>query len=727
MLNEESLSLVSATFTGRSSGQLMELYWRNEGTSTASATLGPYIIFTDDKHSPVWIEKFQVRVPFGASAFVTVKGFSLLPGAATNPAGRKIANIRNWYDPSSGAALGPEQNLGGFPGVSTKVLDPARELHLVFPGTDIYFPYQFDAYSNSVLYVRFLFEAERWIREAYPVLKRSGAVRTPLAFNPEMEQDYVQQVAIWMVSSLLTGVPFSDQLLNDELISKYAAGKDIKIREVPGDVRRQIRDGLGQIWDTALRLCIEANVVQRAGDVKRDMALTVSREGYCYLDPVERAVYIEDEAICEAMQGTFFRTKSEADEFVDLIHPSGVSLDVLNTHFSLQNALGFSGKLQGNWSKIKNLSCAFESAAPASVNGTVNPGTGEFVLPQVPLQPGQNDFTIYFDKPGTGKSVVARGSVALTRVRDRLRVGVKKNIGGLDLTLQEIGRGGICRISVDGESYTLAANQPVSWKNVQIGLESVDARNSEARIVLARRHCDNSVSKHHDPTDQSPECLFEEMFGEGIVTRTYQDLLLSNAFGFQQPGLQLGLISAFSLNTTLLNCGAYQHERLDQMLAGTVNAAMKSAFEPVFIAGPRMRVEVSMLEIDPFGRALLARSDNVQAQAGSTGPSLRISKKLANPDYIIDGKIHVDCCPALSDDPCGQVPVNIRLEAYLVETATGRVVSTFGIQPPAAENSRTMQCYDLLTANGRYKAEETMRAFSRNALQHFREYLGKHY
>ena len=721
----DNLTLISATFNGRSSGQIMELYWRNDGTTTINTSLGPYIIFTEEKFSPVWIERFQMRIPFGASAFATVKGYSLLPGKSTNRTGRKITNNKNWYAADLQQSLGPEHDLMGFPGVSYRNPDPARELNLVYPVTDIFFPYQFDAYTNSTLFVRFLFEAERWISEAYPALKRRGGVKTPLAFNPDMERDFLQQVSIWMVSALLTGIPFNDQILNDELIVKYAAGKEIKVKDVSSGIRRQIRQGIGRIWDTALELCINANVIQRGQIRRTETARTELRDGYCFLDQAERYMYVEDESVCNLVRGTFFKTLTDAEDFLNLLHPEVVSLDRIQPYFSLQNSLGFSGKLYGHWSPLDKLQYAFGSASV--FEGSVNPGTGEFALPQVPLQPGSNNFRIEANYPGIGTIALAEGRVYLSAARERLQTGQLKTVQGLDMMLNEITRGGICRISVGGESISLTINQPVALENVQINLEYVDSRANEIRIVVSSRQCGSETTQDRQPGGLSISCVMDELSGGLMQGSTYTDLQLSNAFGYQQPGLQIGLISQFNINTTYLDCGAFHIQRLDRKLADPLNRFIKEAFVSAATDRNLSNKEISLLEIDPYGRRLLLASERSESAGKIDLGMLRPSRKLANPDYILDGAIFIECCSAAADDPCGLVPVNIRFEAYLIDAVTGRMMSTFGTRSATIDHERTLQCYDLITEEGKSKARETTRVFAGNALKHFMDYLSERY
>ena len=725
ILSEDNLTMISATFNGRSSGQIMEIFWRNEGLSNISTSHGPYIIFTEDKYSPVWIERFQVRIPSGASALATVKGYSLLPGKSTNRPGRKITNNKNWYAADLQQSLGPEHSLMGFPGVTYRNPDPSRELNLVYPGTDIFFPYQFDAYTNSTLFVRFLFEAERWISEAYPAHKRRGGVKTPLAFNPDMERDFIQQVSIWMVSALLTGIPFNDQILNDELIIKYAAGKEIKVKDVSSDIRRQIRQGIGQIWDTALELCINANVIQRGQIRRTEMARTELRDGYCFLDQAERFMYVEDESVCNSVRGTFFKTLTDAEDFLSLLHPKTVSLDQIQPYFSLQNSLGFSGKLYGHWSPLNKIQYVFGSTSV--FEGTVNPGTGEFALPQVPLQPGNNNFRIEANYPGIGTIALAEGGVNLSTTRERLRTGQQKTVHGLELMLNEITRAGICRISVGGESLSLALNQPVALENAQINIEYVDSRSSEIRIAVSSRQCGFEAAQDRYSGGLGISCAMDELSGGLIQGLNYADLQLSNTFGYQQPGVQIGLISQFNINTTYLDCGAFHLRRLDRELADPLNRFIKEAFDSAAVDRNSRNKEISLLEIDPYGRRLLLASERLESAGNIDLGLLRPTRKLANPDYILDGAIFIECCRAAADDPCGLVPVNIRFEAYLIDAVTGRMMTTYGTRSSAIDHERIMQCYDLLTEEGKSQARETMRFFAVNALKHFMDYLSQNY
>ncbi len=705
--------------TGLSSGHIADIQVVNEGTERYTGFAGPFIIFSGEKYAPLWVDRFYLDLLPGKNRSVAVQGTTLLFTLPIPPKGHKTSKSMKWYDGNEMGYLLPDEDLGNKNGISRLDPDKLHALALTYPGTGIWFPYRIDPFLNPADFSRFMLEAETWIRLTYKRLKSENKINTVLSGDPGLEEDFLTQILSWTVSGMLTGDPFEQKELYEQVLTKYLQATNSKEKKLSGKVLQILKKGSEDIWQAVLYNGREAGLLindTSRGD--RLQAVTYrGNTGICVAGQGGKSLLVEDPAVCSYIGGKF--TPGSADQFTSSPVPeSPVELENLDHLIGVGNELELNGQLKGALASVDNLYVSISNKGIASYKVGLNKKTGKFRFSDPSLAPGENEVLVKA-VTNTGASIPVLKSV-FTIEQDTIRVvqGGSITIDRRSVFLRSVRASSI--LLYDGSvSYPLMRGSDFALNGAEISLYKLAPDRKSAFLIIKRKICSSRIRPIEDLGGEQQEgpwrdkTSFTEQYG-------YKGILLPPELGTSIPGKRvLAVVAGNKVSPDAVVCGWQMTDHLRSAWGGLLSKSLMRILTDMKQKNPGQMKDVEVIYVDTLSRQVAAHM--LAGPFPESGRWLR--KKLINPDYVLDGEVRFSCCKVKRAPTCTGTSVKVELYVRLIETRTGRVVTTYskGLERKDVEDD--LICMDFYSKGSQEYRDLIIEEFTKNATDYIREYM----
>ena len=260
--SQENLNL-RAVGTGQTTGHIIDVVAMNPTSNPITFTFGPAVTPATGKYQGYTIiDEISARVQPGKPVRIPVTGYCYDVHTKPVPADSEMGPVSEWITATeAGSApqpgFTPPQNSAFEPVSSTD-----EELLVTYPGTDVPFPFTIDIRKHPGEAASFLLESMERIEEAYDDLHAVDLIETPFSYDPAKERESALQQTYWLLTSRLTGEPYTEDEFNAKLIDQFEENTKSDYEDAPQAMKDQLDAGAGDFWSTFVLVGDEAKVLK---------------------------------------------------------------------------------------------------------------------------------------------------------------------------------------------------------------------------------------------------------------------------------------------------------------------------------------------------------------------------------------------------------------------------------------------------------------------------------
>lgn len=703
---------------GKSSGAIAEIHVVNQGAEHYLDFAGPFVVFSNDKYAPIWIDRFFIDLEPGKNITIQAKGTTLLFTLPVPPKGHKLQKSIKWYPEGNPEYIFPDENMGEKSGVSPSDMDKPPKISLSYPGTDLLFPYRIDPFVNPEYFSKYMLEAEIWIRTAYKRLKSADKIKTVLAGNPKLEEDFITQVLTWTVAGILTGDHFKQKELYEQVLTKYLQATGSRERKLSQKVVKSLKQGSEDIWRAVLYTGMEAGlIVQNEMQNAQLPRFSLQRNGVCTIGLGKRNLYVEDPSVCEMLGGRF--QELSASDFTKFSRPkSDITVSEMDNLIGVGNELEMKGKLEGSLNEVSDLYVSISNDVISNYKVNLNKTSGKFSFNIPALAPGKNEIFLDVKKKSGDKIPLLKSRVTMEYDTIRLARGGSITIDKRTVFLRSI-RSGSILLNDGTTSYPVMRGRGFALTGAEISLHGLSQSRGYATLIIKRKTCIRSFGDGYQAHPEKEELNIAipehtpETFG-------YKGVLLPPQSGVRIPDKNvLAVMSAFKVTPHTMLCGWQMTEHLDDAWGSALSRLLMGTLMDLKKKNQMKLKDFKVIYIDTLSRQLVStmKSNNFAEQKHW------IYRKLVNPDYILDGEVRFSCCNPERAGSCTGTSLKAELYVRLIEAQTGRIITTYsrGLGRRNVEND--LICLDSFGQDAKGYRDLILEDFTKNAVDYFRDYM----
>ncbi len=226
--------IITATGTGKTTGEIASLKIFNPSEKEVKGTLGPCIIPSDGNYQPYIVPKFEpvIIVPAGGTVDIKLSGYCM-------DITKRAAAEKDVFKPINEWIRIDEQNTGKA--------TPYKPI--INPDTD------------PVHSAPYLLEALNEISKSYDKLRTEGKISTPFSGTPEKEREAVIQQTFWIYTAEQRQKPYTKEQFSTRTYEQYEEKSNIKPLTLPPEKKQQLDKGIDDFWNTFQAVGSEAKIL----------------------------------------------------------------------------------------------------------------------------------------------------------------------------------------------------------------------------------------------------------------------------------------------------------------------------------------------------------------------------------------------------------------------------------------------------------------------------------
>ena len=288
----DSTTVVSTRGTGRTTGHIITLSVRNDGSTDVIIAAGTYFIPSYKNYqSYVGYLPGDVVIPAGSTVDIPLTGYCVDGHKPPAPLDEPVAPFKDWVLiglPSDfdvpGTTSGPPGDVsvvtlvpthivppfepGDVPGIidapgfTPKTQNPESEMTPVWPGSDTPVNGTLDIDKNPVDFAPVVVAVVETIDSAAEVILTSGIFPTPFTADPPREKDAVTQQTIWVTMGVLTGDEYEKDDFSGNVYEQFESNTGIGVDAIPEEDKNKLDSGVDQFWDAFMATGAQAKVLK---------------------------------------------------------------------------------------------------------------------------------------------------------------------------------------------------------------------------------------------------------------------------------------------------------------------------------------------------------------------------------------------------------------------------------------------------------------------------------
>lgn len=217
---------ITATGTGKTTGNVVALSIYNPTDKEVSGTLGPFYIPSGGSYQPYLVADITpVTIPPHLSINITLKGFCTDITRPAAPENFKLSPAVDWIK---------------IDGNSTEKKPDSNDPDNLAPQ---------------------LLDALKRLNEAFEKLKKENKITTPFSGAPEKEREAVIQQTFWIYTSQLNRRPYTKEQFSDRTKEQYKEKTNTDPNGLPPEYKLKFEKGIDDFWKTFEAVGKEAKIL----------------------------------------------------------------------------------------------------------------------------------------------------------------------------------------------------------------------------------------------------------------------------------------------------------------------------------------------------------------------------------------------------------------------------------------------------------------------------------
>lgn len=274
-----SMLTITAKGTGQTTGNIANLNVTNPTQSFLGISNQSVYIPSDGKYQPYVGVIPETLIPPGTST-IPVDGYCADVHTPPVPDGISMPPLENWIpvgdqeDLMSGddfliisttpvPAFTPEDipDIISSPGFTAVTRDPAPDIIITWPGTDIPVGGTFDPNVDPETFAPIVVEVMNEVKSAAESITESGILTTPFSPDPPKQiQSTIQQV-VWIYASVISGEAYEKPDFTTKVYEQFEDNSGREVTTLPEDQKDKLDSGIDDFWNVFTAVGVEAKVI----------------------------------------------------------------------------------------------------------------------------------------------------------------------------------------------------------------------------------------------------------------------------------------------------------------------------------------------------------------------------------------------------------------------------------------------------------------------------------